>query len=175
MVWKKSGLKLTHPEDCLFADKTRCNSSMKKDGHVAGTKYITAQGTQAQLMTSTSEGRFTVLPFIFTNGQLVCCVVIFQSNFPEPKMEWGKGIDITVDLVRQSDGKIYIIASCGPGKHYHGGPQCTFNNKTIVCFTFCSKSGRITTTTEILIKVLEYLIKIMSFLEPLEVQYHFSL
>ncbi len=69
-------------------------------------------------------------------------------------MDWGKGIDITVEQVRQYDGKIKLIASCGPGKHYPGGPQCIFNNKTIECRTICSKSSGI--TTEILIKVLEY-------------------
>ncbi len=68
-------------------------------------------------------------------------------------MEWGKGIGIAVDPVRQSDGKIDIIASCGPGKRYPGGLQCIFNNRTIDILTFCSKSGGI--TTEILIKVLE--------------------
>ncbi len=120
---RKVDTKLTHSEYCLFADKTRCNTSMKKDGHVAGTKYITAQGNQAQQMASTSEDRFTVLSFISAIGQPVCCVAIFQSDFPEPKMEWGEGINIKVDLVRQSDGKINIIASCGPGKHYPGGWQ----------------------------------------------------
>ncbi len=87
---RKVDTKLTHPEYCLFADETGCNTLMKKYGHVAGTKYITAQGTQAQHMAPTSEGRFMVLPFISANGQPVCCVVIFQSNFPESKMEWGK-------------------------------------------------------------------------------------
>mgnify|MGYP000485143821 CR=1 FL=1 len=105
-------------------------------------------------MASTCEGRFTVLPFIAANGQPVCCVVIFQLDSPEPKMEWGKGINIKVDKVRQSDGEINVMASCGPGKHYPGGPQCIFNNKTIDCLTFCSESGGI--TTEILIKVLKY-------------------
>mmetsp|Transcript_11312 Transcript_11312/g.24031 ORF Transcript_11312/g.24031 Transcript_11312/m.24031 type:complete len:208 (+) Transcript_11312:255-878(+) len=78
---KKVDTILTHPEYCLFANETGCNTSMKKDGHVAGTRYITKKGTQAQRMASTSEGRFTVLPFLSANGQPVCCVVIFQSNF----------------------------------------------------------------------------------------------
>ncbi len=44
----KVDTKLTYPEYCLFANETGCNTSMNKDGHVAGTKYITQQGTQAQ-------------------------------------------------------------------------------------------------------------------------------
>ncbi len=42
----KVDTKLTHPEYFLFADETGCNTSMKKDGHIAGTKYIIQQGTQ---------------------------------------------------------------------------------------------------------------------------------
>ncbi len=42
---RKVDTKLTPTEYCLFADETGCNTSMKRDGHVAGTKYITAQGT----------------------------------------------------------------------------------------------------------------------------------
>ncbi len=68
---RKVDTKLIHPEYCLYADETGCNTLMKKDGQVAGTKYITAQGTQVQQMASTSEGRFTVLPFISANGQPV--------------------------------------------------------------------------------------------------------
>ncbi len=60
---------------------------MKMDGLVAGTKNITQQGTQAQQTVSTSEIRFTVLPFIAANGLQVCCVVIFQSNHPEQKLK----------------------------------------------------------------------------------------
>ncbi len=41
----KVDTKLTHPKYFLFADETGCNTSMKKDGYVAGTKYITQQGT----------------------------------------------------------------------------------------------------------------------------------
>ncbi len=135
---KKVDTILTHPEYCLFADETGCNTSMKKDGHIAGTRYITEKGTRAQRMASTTEGRFTVIPFLSANGQPVCCVVIFQSNYKEPKLEWGKGIDIKVDPVRHTSGEIDFVASCGPGKHYPGGPQCIFNKKILDCLTFCS-------------------------------------
>ncbi len=82
--------KLTNPEYFLFAYKTGCNTFMKKDGHITGTRYITQQGTQAQQMVSTSEGRFTVIPLIAANGLPVCCVVISKSNHPKQQLEWGK-------------------------------------------------------------------------------------
>ncbi len=58
-----------------------------------------------------------------------------------------------MDPVRDSDGKIGVIASSGPGNYYPGGPQC-FNDETIECLTFCSETGGI--TAEILVKVLQY-------------------
>ncbi len=60
----KADTRLTHPEYCLFDDETGCNTLMKKEGHVAETRYITEKGIQVQQMASTSEGQFTVLPFI---------------------------------------------------------------------------------------------------------------
>mgnify|MGYP000679770884 CR=1 FL=1 len=108
---------------------------MKKDGHIAGTKYITKKGTRAQRMASTSEGRFTVLPFIAANGEPVCCIVIFQSKELEPKLEWGLGVDVKVKPLRGQDKEIDIAASSGPGNYHPGGPQCTFNGKTINCLT----------------------------------------
>ena len=59
---------LTYPNCVLFADKTGCTTNQKKDGHIAGTKYITKKGTRVQRMSSTSEGCFTVLPVLsFSN------------------------------------------------------------------------------------------------------------
>ncbi len=169
----KVDTKLTHPEYCHFADKTRCNTSMKKDDHIAGTRYIIEHRTQAQQVASTSEGQITVLCFIPVNDQQVCCVVIFQSNFLEPKLECRKGINLKVNPVRLSDGEIDFIASSGPGIYYPGSPQCVFNHKTIDCLVFCSKSGGI--TTEILMRVLKYFDEKMFSLASLVVPYYFSL
>ncbi len=64
----KVDTKLTQPEYCLFADETGCNTSMKNDGCVAGTKHITLYWTHWQQRISIKYGRFTVLPFITANG-----------------------------------------------------------------------------------------------------------
>ena len=78
----------------MFADETWCNTNWKKDRHIAGTKYIRKKGTQAQQMSSTSKGCFTVFPFLTANGKPVCCVVIFQSKQPSPNVEWAHGTDV---------------------------------------------------------------------------------
>ena len=82
----------------LFADKTGCNTKKKKDGHIAGTKYITKRGTPAQQMSFTPERRFTVPPFLVANGKSVCCMVIFQSKQDSPNFKWAH--DITKEPVR---------------------------------------------------------------------------
>ncbi len=114
---KKVDTKLTHPEYCLVANETGCNTSMKKDGHVAGTRYITEKGTRTQHMASTSDGQSTFLPFLSANGQPVCYVMIFQLKCKEPKLKWGKGINIKVDPVRHTDGEIDFVA----GETYRWG------------------------------------------------------
>ncbi len=53
---KMIDIEMTHPDYCIFGDETGCNTSMKKDGHIVGTKYITKKGTRAQRMASTSKG-----------------------------------------------------------------------------------------------------------------------
>ncbi len=126
---KEVDMQLTYPNYVLFRDETGCNTSMKKDGHIAGTKYITKRGTRAQRMASTSKGCFTVLPIIASSGEPVCCIIIFQSKLSEPKLEWGMGIDRKVDPIRDLKGDIDVIASSGPGKYLPGGPQYIFNGK----------------------------------------------
>ncbi len=120
-------------------------------------------------MASTCEGRFTVLPFIAANGQPVCCVVIFQLDSPEPKMEWGKGIDIKVEPVRQNDGEIDLIASCGTGKHYPGGPSTTIQ-LTVSPFVLKVEGLQ----QRFLSKYSNTLMTAMFFLKSLEVRQHFS-
>ncbi len=111
--------RLTHPEYFFFADETRYNTLMKKDVHVAGTRYISEQVTQEKHMKSTSKGQFTVLFFIYANGQSFCCIVIFQSNFPKTKLEWGKGINMKVNPARYSSKSGGRDENCH-SKKYHG-------------------------------------------------------
>ena len=144
---------LTKPEYVMFADETGCNTNQKGDGNIAGTKLVVKAGTTPQTMASTSDHRYTLLPFTSATGEAVCCVVIFQSEKEEPCMGWTEGMDIrVVDPVRDEKGKIIVEENRGPGKYFPGGPVCQFNGKTVPCLTFCSESGGI--TAEILVKIL---------------------
>ena len=92
--------------------------------NIAGTKYITKKGTQAQRMSSSSQGCFTVLPFLAATGKAVCCVVIFQSQLPSPNFEWAHGIDIKKQQNRKELGEVNPSQNFGPGEYYLCGPTC---------------------------------------------------
>ena len=141
---------LTYPNYVLIADETGCNANQKKYGHIAGTKYITKEGTQAQRMLSTLKRCFTIYPFLAANEKPVCCVVIFHSKQPSPNFEWAHGIDIKnnqlgMNVVKWFKWKIRVQRNIIlMDQHAH----------SIVCLTFSSKSRGI--AAEILIDILKY-------------------
>jgi hypothetical protein len=47
-------MKLIYPEHVSFADETGCNTNQKKDGHIAGTKYVVRRGTIPKIQCATS-------------------------------------------------------------------------------------------------------------------------
>lgn len=152
---EKQDYKLIRPENVLFADETGCNTSQKKDGSVGGRKFVCARSTTPQLLSSTSDHTFTLLPFTSATGEAVACVVIFQSKDEKVKTTWASGIDYFVeDPVYDDDGEtISFEKNLGKNKFYPGGPTCEYNGKTVPCLHFASKSGGI--TGEILAKILE--------------------
>ena len=113
---------------------------------------VVEAGTVPQRVSSTSDHRFTMLPFTSASGEAVCYVLIFQSDTGEVPSLWQHGHDKTVPLVRDNDGTIILEANLGDGKAYPGGPSCEYNGKVIPCLTYASKSGGI--TGDILVAVL---------------------
>jgi hypothetical protein len=77
-------VELTHPEYFLFADETGCNTSQKTDGHAAGTKYLVGFGQVPRTACSTTDHRFTVLPFTSGSGAPVLLVVMFHGQGENP-------------------------------------------------------------------------------------------
>ena len=71
---------ITKPSYILFADESGFSTSQKKDGHVGGEKLVVERGSVAQVMASTTDHKFTLLPFTSASGKAVYCVVIFQSK-----------------------------------------------------------------------------------------------
>ena len=77
-------IKITKPEWILFADESGFNTSQKKDGHVGGQKFVVERGTTPQTMASTTDHKFTLLPFTSASGEAVCCAIIYQGKGTVP-------------------------------------------------------------------------------------------
>ncbi len=148
-------IKIDHPDYILFADESRCQTNQKQDGNVGNRKYMVEHDTRPQVICSTADHRFTILPFTSGSGEVVCCVLIFQHKEEEVPVTWKTGIDITVENpIRNEKGEIDLELNVGRSKYYPEGPKCKYRGKVVDCLTFASESGGI--TGAILVKILEY-------------------
>ncbi len=77
-------IKIMKPEWIIFADESGFNVSQKKDGHVGGQKFVVERGTTPQTKASTTDHKFTLLPFTSASGEAVCCVIFFQEKGTVP-------------------------------------------------------------------------------------------
>ena len=110
----KQDIKIDHPDYLLFGDESGCSTNQKKDGHIAGTKFIVPTGTVPQILCSTNDHKFTILPFTSASGKAVCCVVIFKSETEEVPILWKTGMDITAENpAKNSKGKIDFQLNLG--------------------------------------------------------------
>ena len=114
----KQDIQVNHPEYILFADERGCQTNQKQDGNVGNRKYIVEKGTTPQIICSTTDHRFTILPFTSGSGEAVCCVLIFQHKGEEVPMTWKSGIDITVENpVCNEKGGIDLELNVGESKY----------------------------------------------------------
>ena len=88
----KLKIKVTKPGWILFADESGFSTAQKKDGHVGGQRYIVERGTVPQTIASTTDHKFTLLPFTSTSGKAECCAVIFQGKHNEVLATWRTGV-----------------------------------------------------------------------------------
>ena len=133
----KQDIEINHPDYLLFGDESGCSSNQKKDGHIAGTKYIVGRGTVPQILCSSNDHTFTILPFTSASGKAVCCVVIFKSPTEKVPILWKTGMDITVaNPAKNSKGKIDFQLNLGEGKTFPGGPKCKYMGKEMPCLTY---------------------------------------
>ena len=133
-------IKITQPEWILFADESGFNTSQKKDGHVGGQKFVSEGGTAPQIMASTTDHKFTLLPITSASGEAVCCAIIFQGKGDVPST-WKTGVDHNVTQILTEDGEIDLELNFGEGKYYPGGPTYKYNGKVVDCLVFVSESG----------------------------------
>ena len=158
----KQDIQINHPDYILFTDESRCRTNQKQDGNVGNRKYIVEKGTTPQIICSTTDHWFTILPFTSGSGEAVCCALIFQHKGEEVPMIWKSVIDITVENpVCNEKEELDLELNVCESQYYPGGPKCIFRGKEVDCLTFASESGGI--TGAILVKILEYFDKIELF------------
>ena len=151
----QQNIQIIHPSYIMFADESGFSTSQKKDGHVGGQKFVVGSGTIPQIVASTTDHKFTLLPFTSATREAICCIIIFQSKQESVPATWTTGIDHSVQPVLSEDGKEIVLEfNFGEGKYYPGGPKCKYRGKNVDCLTIASESGGI--TGKILVKVLEY-------------------
>jgi hypothetical protein len=101
MVGRKTRYQLTKPEQCVYVDKTGCNTNMKDDGHVGGRQYVMSvdqvEGDQSGV---TRDIHFTVLAYTSGTGEVIMCAIILKSEKPvnEIPISWKLGIDVSKDV-----------------------------------------------------------------------------
>jgi hypothetical protein len=69
---QKTRYQLSTPESCVYVDKTGCNTNMKRDGNIGGTRYIVGYGQNEGGHTGvTLDIHFTVLAFTLGTRDVV--------------------------------------------------------------------------------------------------------
>ena len=139
-------------------DETGCNNLQNKYGHNAGERKIVGVDNVPRSECNSSDNRFTLPPITAATGEVMMCVIIFQSKQKEVPVRWQLGIDVQVQPENNEMGNLVFDEAAtnhGPGKYLPGGATCIYNGKTIPCTTYVSESGGI--TADILVAVLTVL------------------
>lgn len=156
---RKTTYIMDHPEWCLFADETGCNTNQKEDGYRGGQLFVLENGCEEGGLTGvTTDIHFTVMCFTCATGEPVLCVVILKSeqNIKDIPLTWKWGIDITKPANNNGKCQADLFEdNCGEENIISGGPKCTFRGKEIPCFVGSSKKASI--TSQMLADILTYM------------------
>ena len=148
----KSSTNLTHPELCFAFDEVGCNTSMAKDGNVAGRRYMCAAQNQQRIIGSKKDKHFTVIGVTAFDGTPVMCVVIIDGKERNLLTEVGIDLDTVTldgngkDLVYPANlDEDFIINNFGHGKRFPGGPVCRYKDTEVPCMVRFNNGGGINT------------------------------
>ena len=155
----KTTINIIHPEYCIVADETGGNTCQRDDGHVGGERMICEIGTRPQETISNKAHHFTVMGLTLLTGEPLLCVIIFSGKNRRDEVELG--YDDTVPLFGNMDDDDFMEKNMGEGKHFPGGPTCTFKGKAIPCMCRWTENGSI--TSQILKEICEHLDELQIF------------
>ena len=136
--------RLVRPDMCIVGDEVGGSISMKGDGHVGGQLYVCGRKEYPKKKIPTKSKKFTMIGLTALTGEPVMCILIIEGKLPNGSIE--AGIDFTVTPTGSSSDSDFIIKNSGPGKHFPGGPECYFRNKTVPALVRWHESGSITST-----------------------------
>ena len=69
-------IRVTHPDWILFGDEIGCNTNMRSDRNVGGTKLVVPKGTRGRKKAICTDHRFTLFPLIAATGEpVVYCLI----------------------------------------------------------------------------------------------------
>ena len=88
-------IKITYPKNIyIFMDEIGRNTSQKKDGHNAGERKIVGVDNVPRSEYNSSDHHLTLLTITAATGEVIMCVVIFQSKQKEVPVRWQSGSDV---------------------------------------------------------------------------------
>ena len=129
-VWIGTRNQIDHPDYVLFADESRCQTNQKHDGNVGNRKFIVEQDTRPQIICSTANHPFSILPFTSGLGEIACCMLIFQRKEEEVPVTLKTVISITVENpIHNKKGEIDFELNVGESKYYSEGLKCKYRGK----------------------------------------------
>ena len=102
MYGKPTTYRLIKPEDCVYVDETGCNTNMKMDSIIGGTKYVTPADDECACPVGlTTDLHFTVLCFTSGTGDPIMCAIILKSERDIKYLppSWKFGIDETIEMI----------------------------------------------------------------------------
>ena len=80
----------------------------KEEGAIGREKLVVKAGAVSQCTVSSTDHRFTMLPFASASGEAVHCVIIFQNESGQVPAPWHTGYGKEVELVRDADDKSFV-------------------------------------------------------------------
>ena len=169
----KSQTELLKPDCCLVFDEVGSSTSMMKDGHMGGKKYVCAVDDQVKEVSTNSARHFTTIGLTALDGNPVICVVIVQGKKRDILVEAGIDLEYIIDDDNDdiqyaiNDNELSVeefnklLKHLGANNKHPGGPTCKFRGKDIPCMVRFTDSGSV--TGNILIDMLKTLDKLEVF------------